>query len=158
MVTPDILTMLTAQTYDQLGRFSHPVSVSLKILLSRCCELMNIQNIKTPVSSKDPELAMLINNFIKILLKFDDIMETPRAVCPKVHEIFHSRLTLEDMDKLERIQQCCLRINLGENYVSYAAALEMTGLKTLFQRREDRCLAFGLKATKHPLNCRMVFF
>ena len=69
--------------------------------------------------------------------------------------VFHSRLTVEDSDSLERVQKCCLRIILGDNYVSYSAALEMTGLPTLHQRREDRCLNFALKATKHPLNCRM---
>ena len=31
----------------------------------------------------------------------------------------------------------------------------MTGLVTLYQRREERCLAFALKAIKHPLNSRM---
>ena len=31
---------------------------------------------------------MLIINFIKLLIKFDDIMDTPRAVCPKGHEIW----------------------------------------------------------------------
>ena len=31
----------------------------------------------------------------------------------------------------------------------------MTGLKTLFQRRQDRCLKYGLKALKHPQNSKM---
>ena len=69
--------------------------------------------------------------------------------------VFHSRLTVEDSDSLERIQKCCLRIILGDNYVSYIAALEMTGLQTLHQRREARCLNFALKAIDHPVNCRL---
>jgi hypothetical protein len=39
--------------------------------------------------------------------------------------------------------------------VDYSAALEMTGLITLHQRREDRCLSFALKSLKHPVNRKM---
>ena len=52
--------------------------------------------------------------------------------------VFHSRLTVEDSDCIERIQKCCLRIILGDTYISYTAALEMTGLQTLHVRREER--------------------
>ena len=34
-------------------------------------------------------------------------------------------------NKLEQIQKVCLIIILGEMYISYASALEMTGLKLL---------------------------
>ena len=44
---------------------------------------------------------------------------------------------------------------LGDCYVSYPAALEMTGLQTLYDRREKRCLDFALKAIKHPINHKM---
>ena len=68
---------------------------------------------------------------------------------------FHSSLTKEQAVSLERIQKVCLRVILGDNFVDYEAALEMTGLKTLFQRREDRCLKFSLKCLKHPVHKRM---
>lgn len=41
-------------------------------------------------------------------------------------------------------------IILGDMYVSYAAALEMTNLKTLGARREDRCADFAKKCLKNP--------
>ena len=44
---------------------------------------------------------------------------------------------------------------LGDMYVNYSAALEMTGLQTLFDRREDRCLSFAKKCTKIPLGNRL---
>ena len=44
---------------------------------------------------------------------------------------------------------------LGENYVDYEAGLEMTGLQTLFERREKRCLDFSLKFIEQPVNSRM---
>ena len=50
---------------------------------------------------------------------------------------FHSSLTVGQATDIERIQKTCLKVILGENYVSYQAALEMTGLQTLYDRRED---------------------
>ena len=41
---------------------------------------------------------------------------------------------------------------MGEKYMSYQAALEMTGLQTLYDRRKDRCLNFAIRALKHPRN------
>merc|ERR1712081_17088 len=67
---------------------------------------------------------------------------------------FHSSLTQEQEQKLERIQKTCLRVILGEMYISYEAALEMSGLKTLKQRREIRCLKFSTKCLNHPKNQR----
>ena len=36
-------------------------------------------------------------------------------------------------------------------YADYENALQVTGLKTLHTRREERCLKYGLKAIKHNL-------
>ena len=68
---------------------------------------------------------------------------------------FHSSLTIEQNDKLEQIQKICLRVILGDMYTSYSGALEMTGLKLLSERREDRCLEFAKKCIKHPKNSRL---
>ena len=68
---------------------------------------------------------------------------------------FHSSLTIEDSNKLEQIQKTCLKVILGEMYVSYSAALEMCSLKTLSSRRQDRCLDFARKCLRHPKNTRL---
>ena len=68
---------------------------------------------------------------------------------------FHSSLTKQQESSLERCQAVCLRIILEESYISYSAALEMSGLKTLSSRRLDRCLQFSLKPIKHEQNKRM---
>ena len=65
---------------------------------------------------------------------------------------FHSSLTLEQSTDLERSHKTCLRVILGGNYVSYTAALEMTGQASLIERREKRCLEFALRCIKHPIN------
>jgi hypothetical protein len=40
-------------------------------------------------------------------------------------------------------------------YINYESALEMTGLDTLRNRREKRCLNFSLKSAKHDRNQRL---
>ena len=65
-----------------------------------------------------------------------------RSITKYCSVVFHSRLTHEDSDKMERIQKTCLRVILWDLYVDYQAALEMCGIKTLWSRREKRCLDF----------------
>ena len=67
---------------------------------------------------------------------------------------FHSSLTLAESQSLERLQSTCLRVILKDDYVSYSAALETTGLETLHERREKKCLNFSIKCGKHPQNAR----
>ena len=71
---------------------------------------------------------------------------------------FHSSLTVAQATDIERIQKTSLKVILGENYIDYPAALEMSGLQTLHDRREKRCLDFALKSLKHPVNRRMFPF
>ena len=68
---------------------------------------------------------------------------------------FHSTLTLEQSAKLEQIQKTCLRVILSDMYISYSAAMEMTGLETLHTRREKRCLNFALKCLKNEKMSKM---
>ena len=51
-------------------------------------------------------------------------------------------------------QAVSLRVILQENFVSYSAALEMTGLSRLSERRLSRCLDFSLKCRKDVHNAR----
>ena len=78
-----------------------------------------------------------------------------RSVTEYCSVAFHSSLTQQQSDKLEKIQKTCLKLILGKMYVSYAAALEMCGLDSLSDRREKRCLDFSLKCLKHPKNKRL---
>ena len=64
--------------------------------------------------------------------------------------VWHSALTKEQTADLERVQKISLKIILGDEYSEYKSALNQCNLETLSNRREKRCLKFGLKATKHP--------
>ena len=78
-----------------------------------------------------------------------------RSIAEYCSVAWHSRLTLLQTNKIERIQKTCLKVILGEMYVSYEAALEMCGLDSLHVRRQARCLKFSLKCVKHPTNSRI---
>ena len=78
-----------------------------------------------------------------------------RSVTEYCATAFHSSLTVEQATDIERIQKTSLKIILGDSYVSYEAAMEMSGLQTLHDRREKRCLEFALRCLKHPINSRM---
>ena len=65
---------------------------------------------------------------------------------------FHSSLTQAESKSLERLQSTCLKVILQDDYISYASALERTGLQTLYDGREERWLNFSIKCIKHPLN------
>ena len=66
--------------------------------------------------------------------------------------VFHNSLTAEQDKKVESIQKVALKVILGQEYTSYEEALAKTSLVSLNKRREDRCLKYALKATKHPEN------
>ena len=65
-----------------------------------------------------------------------------RSITEYCSVAFHSSLTVEQSNKIERFQKTCLRIILGEMYIDYPSALEMTGLQPLYGRRKKCCLDF----------------
>ena len=75
-----------------------------------------------------------------------------RSVTEFCSTAFHSSLTAEQDRKIESIQKVSLKVILGQSYTSYEEALEKTSLITLNQRRQERCLKYALKATRHPEN------
>ena len=67
---------------------------------------------------------------------------------------WHSSLSSQQESSIERYQSVCLRIILQESYISYEAALEMTGLEKLAIRRTQRCIKFSKKCSEHTINKR----
>ena len=69
--------------------------------------------------------------------------------------VWHSTLTVEQSQNLESVQKLCLKVILGDEYSGYDNALECCGLDSLSDRREEKCLKFGLKSLLHPVHCQM---
>ena len=78
-----------------------------------------------------------------------------RSRAEYVSVVWHSSLTQEQAQKIESIQKTCLKIILRDNYIDYPTALEWTGLKELFLRRQNRCLAFAKSSLKYPIGAKM---
>ena len=88
-----------------------------------------------------------------------DLLDVYRLFIRSVLEyclvVWHSRLTVEDKNILERVQKTSLRIILGDSYENYPSALEACNIKPLDERREERSLKFDHKCLKHPVNKRL---
>ena len=82
-----------------------------------------------------------------------------RSILEQSCVVWHSSITNEEDNDIERVQKVCLKIILKEGYESYQQAMETTNLEKLSQRREKLCLNFARKClennkTRHmfPLN------
>ena len=72
-----------------------------------------------------------------------------RSVLEQSAVVWHSSLTDENRQNLERVQKSALRIILGHNYTSYQSGLNKIGLQLLDERREENCLNFARKCVKN---------
>ena len=61
----------------------------------------------------------------------------------------HSTLTKEQDYDIKNFQKVCLKVILGSDYPRYEDALKICGLDKLYERRENKCLQFGLKSLLH---------
>ena len=82
-----------------------------------------------------------------------------RSILEQSCVLWHSALTEEDSNNLERVQKNACRNILKERYISYENAISVLQIPTLVQRREILLYNFGrkclfLEQTKHlfPLN------
>ena len=69
--------------------------------------------------------------------------------------VWHSTLTDEQSHNLENVQKLCLKIILGDQYDGYEDAFRKCDLGSLVDRREEKCLKFGLKCLLHPIHSDM---
>ena len=75
-----------------------------------------------------------------------------RSVLESSFPVFHSMLTIDDQNELERIQKIVFRIILGPRYDWYENACEKLDVETLFSRRHTLSLNFALKVLDSPQN------
>ena len=78
-----------------------------------------------------------------------------RSLLEQSAVVWHSSLTKENEQDLERVQKNALRIILKNNYQTYKKALIRLGMETLNERRQKLCLNFAQKClkTQEPHTC-----
>ena len=72
-----------------------------------------------------------------------------RSILEQSCVVWHSSLTEENSQDLERIQKSAVKIILGSKYTEYESALDKIDLETLSERREKLCLKFAKKCLKN---------
>ena len=73
-----------------------------------------------------------------------------RSMLEQSAVLWHSSLTKENSEDLERVQKNAFRIILKNGYQTYTKALRKLGMKKLSDRRELLCLNFAKKCVKNP--------
>ena len=73
-----------------------------------------------------------------------------RSLLEQSFTVWHSSLTHENSDDLERVQKIALKIILKEDFRNYEHALNTLELEKLTIRREHLCLKFAQKCLKNP--------
>ena len=71
-----------------------------------------------------------------------------RSILEQSSVVWHSSLTKENEEDLERVQKSALKIILGTKFLNYSQALKDTNLASLKIRREELCLKFARKCLK----------
>ena len=92
-------------------------------------------------------------------VSIDDLLDIYKLFIRSVVEYcsvsFHSSLTQQQTNKIEKIQKTSLKVIFGEAYTDYDTALSLSGFHTLSERRLKRCLDFTIKCLNHPKNKSM---
>ena len=95
----------------------------------------------------------LLHKLVDFGVPLDDLINIyvlyVRSILEQSCQVWHSSLTLENFQDLERVQKNALKIILQDEYLSYSNALNMTGLDTLFDRRSQLCLKFAQSCLKN---------
>ena len=73
-----------------------------------------------------------------------------RSILEQSCVVWHSSLTSENVEDLERVQKVAMKVILGQRYENYEDALDKLNLETLINRREFLCLKFAQNTVKNP--------
>ena len=73
-----------------------------------------------------------------------------RSLLEQSATVWHSSLTEENSNDLERVQKSAVRIMLGNSYSGYKKSLNILQIDSLRDRREQLCLNFAQKCIKNP--------
>ena len=73
-----------------------------------------------------------------------------RSILEQNCTVWHSGLSAENSENIERLQKTSLKIILKDEYKSYENALNLLDLEPLFERREILCYNFAKKCLNNP--------
>ena len=96
------------------------------------------------------ELLRKVANFTNSTKELRDIYTLyVRSILEQSCVVWHSSLTEENKQNLERVQKCAVKIMQGKKYKDYESALEHVDLDNLSERRNKLCLKFAKKCLEN---------
>ena len=105
------------------------------------------------IVKKANKRMIILHNLSAFSLPIEEMIEIYilyiRSVVEYSAVVWHSSLTQEDSQRLERIQKTSLRIILQEQYEDYPQALKFVGLQTLEERRTHLSRNFAKNCVKN---------
>ena len=72
-----------------------------------------------------------------------------RSILEQSSVVWHSSLTEENKEDLERVQKTAVKIILKDKYRDYISSLDILDIEDLNTRREKLCLSFSKKCVKN---------
>ena len=97
----------------------------------------------------------LLHKIVEFSAPVEDMVEIYtsyiRSMLEQSCTVWHSSLTQENSEDLERVQKSAVRIILGVNYTTYEEGLQSLMLAKLSDRREKLSLKFAQKCLKNDL-------
>ena len=72
-----------------------------------------------------------------------------RSILEQSCVVWHSSLTIEDSNDLERVQKSAIKIILKEEYEEYEPGLQKLNIQSLHERRITLCENFAINTSKH---------
>ena len=83
------------------------------------------------------ELCVVYKGYVRPLVEYADV-------------VWHSSLTINQSNTIEKVQKTACRIILGYSYTSYNDALNECGIESLVDRRKGHCLKFAAGLSQCP--------
>ena len=78
-----------------------------------------------------------------------------RSILEQSAVVWHSSVTEDNRNDLERVQKSAIKVMLQDNYNGYKNGLAQLGLDDLDSRRTNLCLDFAKKCAKSEKMCHM---
>ena len=114
-----------------------------KYLVNKANKKMRMLHLASKFTKNREHLTQIYKTFIRCNLEFSS-------------NVWHSSLTKENRQDLERVQKAALRVILKNDYYNYENALKLSGLQSLEERREMMSLKFAKNCLKN-LNFSKLF-
>ena len=111
-------------------------------IIKDCNKRLRLLHAASKLTRKLSHLKHIYNTFVRSRLESSS-------------SVWHSMLTQNHHDSLERIQKSAFRVILKEHYKDYEHALKMLNMQTLFDRRERKCLTLAKKCLRDAKLCKM---